>query len=117
MVLGGVAERWSIDLCGPFPKSNGYKYIFTALCPFSKYGIADPIRNKEATTVARVLADHVFLKWGLCFELIHDQGKEFEATLRYFKIQELLSILGLLNCVPAGIDHNAMVPLNHGTKY
>lgn len=89
MVLGGVAERWSIDVIGPHPPSSGYKYLFTALCPFSKYVIAVPIRNKEAATLAKVLVDHVFLKCGLCFEILTDQGKEFEAEL----LGELLKIL------------------------
>ena len=62
MILGGVAERWTFDLTGPHPMSAGYKYIFTSICPFSKYAIAVPIRNKEATTVAKVIIDHIFLK-------------------------------------------------------
>ena len=53
MILGGVAERWTIDLTGPHPMLDGYKYIFTAICPFSKYANAVPIRDKEATTVAK----------------------------------------------------------------
>ena len=28
MLVGSPAERWCIDLCGPYPSSNGYKYIF-----------------------------------------------------------------------------------------
>jgi transposase InsO family protein len=98
MVLGGPTERWSLDLTGPFPVSNGFKYLFTALCPFSKYGVAVPIRNKEAATVARVLVDHVFLKWGLCFEVLTDQGKEFEAEL----LAELLKILGVVKLRSSG---------------
>ena len=98
MVLGGPGERWSLDLTGPHPTSNGYKYLFTALCPFSKYGIAVPIRNKDASTVARALVDHVFLKWGLCFEILSDQGKEFEAEL----LTELLSILGVVKLRSSG---------------
>jgi hypothetical protein len=98
MITGGPGERWSLDLTGPHPVSNGYKYLFTALCPFSKFGIAVPIRNKEASTVARVLVDHVFLKWGLCFEVLSDQGKEFEADL----LAELLKILGVLKLRSSG---------------
>ena len=98
MVLGGPGERWSIDLTGPHPASNGYKYLFTALCPFSKFGIVVPIRNKEAATVAEVLVNHVFLKWGLCFQILSDQGKEFEAEL----LAELLKILGVVKLRSSG---------------
>jgi transposase InsO family protein len=89
MVLGGPGERWAIDLTGPHPSSNGYQYLFTAICPFSKYGVAVPIRNKEATTVAKALVDHVFLKWSLPFEVLSDQGKEFEAELHAALLQNL----------------------------
>jgi hypothetical protein len=64
MVLGAPGERWVIDLTGPHPMSDHYKYLFTAVCPFSKYAIAVPIRNKEAATIARVMVHHIFLKWG-----------------------------------------------------
>ena len=40
MCLGAPGERWNIDLSDPFPLSNGYKYLFTAICQFSKFGIA-----------------------------------------------------------------------------
>ena len=81
MLIGGPGERWALDLQGPFPPSNGYKYLFTAICPFSKFGVCVPLRNKEASTVARALVDHVFLKWGLCFTILTDQGLKFEAEL------------------------------------
>ena len=100
MVLGGVAERWAIDLTGPHCTSDGFKYIFTAICPFSKYAIAVPIRNKEAATVAKVIVDHIFLKWGLCFEILTDCGKEFEAELT----TELLRILGVVKLRTSGYE-------------
>lgn len=101
MVLGGAAERWAIDLTGKHPTSaDGYNYIFTAICPFSKYAIAVPIRNKEAATVARAIVDHIFLKWGLCFEILTDCGKEFEAELT----TELLKILGVVKLRTSGYE-------------
>jgi len=98
MVLGGVAERWAIDLTGIHPNSDGYKYLFTAIDPFSKFAIVVPIRNKEASTVAKVMVDHIFLKWGLCFEILTDLGKEFEADL----CNELLRILGVVKLRTSG---------------
>jgi len=56
MVLGGIGERFSIDLTGVHPILDGCKYMFTLIIPFSKYAIAVPNRNKEATTVAKVIA-------------------------------------------------------------
>ena len=98
MLVGSPGERWCIDLCGPYPVSNGYRYIFTAICPFSKFGVCAPLRNKEAATVAKAIVDHVFLKWGLCSEILTDQGSEFEAEL----LAELLKILGVTRLRTSG---------------
>ena len=92
MVIGAPGLRWVIDLTGPFCMSNGQKYIFTAIDPFTKYAIATPIRNKEARTVARAFFENVLLKWGLCDEVLSDLGKEFESEI----LQELLKFLGVV---------------------
>jgi len=89
--VGAPGKRWGLDLTGPHQMSNGYKYMFTAICQFSKFGVAVPIRNKEASTVAKALIDNVFLKWGLPHEVLTDQGSEFEAEL----LNELLKLLGV----------------------
>jgi transposase InsO family protein len=39
--------------------------------------------------VAKALVDHVFLKWSLPFEVLSDQGKEFEAELHAALLQNL----------------------------
>ena len=43
-------------------KSEGvvYRYILTAICPFSRWAWAIPIMDHTAETVARVLMKHVF---------------------------------------------------------
>ena len=82
---------WIINLVWPFCPSNGFKYIFTAVCAFSKYVVAVPIRNKEATTVAKALFDNVFLHWGTTFEVLSDFGTEFENELA----RELYKLLGI----------------------
>jgi transposase InsO family protein len=98
MVLGGAAERFSIDLTGPHPMSDGFRYMFTAIDPFTKYAIVVPIRNKEATTVAKVIVEQIFLKWGLCFEILSDQRKEFEAELT----SQLFKLLGVVKLRTSG---------------
>ena len=92
MVIGSPGERWVIDLSGPFCMSNGQKYIFSAIDPFSKFAVAVPIANKEASTVARVFVDNIVLKWGLCQEILSDCGKEFDSEI----LKEMLKILGIV---------------------
>ena len=79
MQVGAPFERMSIDITGPHPRSSkGHIYILTILCHFSKWGDAFPLRNKEAVTVARVLVDQFFTKYGgLGMSILSDQGKEF----------------------------------------
>lgn len=84
-------EKVCIDLQGPFPESNGHKFILTALCNFSKFGVCVALRNKEASTVAKALVEHVFLRFGLCHTILSDLGKEFECEL----LNELSAVLGV----------------------
>ena len=58
--MGAPMERWSIDLCGPFPTVNDYKYLFTAIDPFSKFAIVIPIRSKTADVVAKTIVQNIF---------------------------------------------------------
>ena len=64
------------------------------ICAFSKFGVCVPIQDKQASTVAKAMVDNIFLKWGLCQEVLADLGKKFEPELQ----QELLRILGI-NCL------------------
>ena len=91
MVISSPGLRWVIDLTGPHCSSRNYKYIFTAVCPVSKFAVAVPIKNKEAKTVAKALVNDVFLKHGLCVETLSDLGPEFQAELSV----ELYRILGI----------------------
>ena len=98
MLVGGPGKRWAIDLTGPHPVANGYKFMMTAICCFSKFGVCVPIRNKEAFTVAKAIMNHVSLKWGMCHEILTDLGKEFEAEL----FHELLMQFGITHLKTSG---------------
>ena len=82
MTVGMPWERIGVDITGPHPKSrNGYKYILTVTDYFSKWADAFPIRNQEATTVARVLVDRVFSYMGMPIQILTDRGSNFESQL------------------------------------
>jgi len=91
---GAPGEKLAIDLQGPFPASNGFRYILTVICCFSKFSITVPLRNKEAQTVAKALVEHVFLRIGLAHTILSDLGKEFECDL-LTALTELLGITKL----------------------
>jgi len=94
MNLGSPCERWCVDLCGPYPMSNGQNYIFSAICPFSKFIVLKAIRSKNSDVVAKVILDEIILKWGMPYEVLSDCGGEFSSEL-YSALLKLLGIAKL----------------------
>ena len=53
-VVGGINHKWQSDLCNSqnLQADNGsYKYLPVNIDAFSKFAIASPLKNKNATTV------------------------------------------------------------------
>jgi len=71
MCVGAPWERMAIDITGSHPlSSKGNKFIITVIDHFTKYGFAFPVRNHEAPTVAKYLAENVFLTYGVPLQLM-----------------------------------------------
>ena len=75
-----TASFWhqvGVDLVGPLPMSkNGYKYILTCCCYFTKWSEAIPLKDNSASSVASALFKLQCEK-GAASVFIHDQGTEF----------------------------------------
>jgi hypothetical protein len=81
---GKLQERWVVDLTGPYCTSgDGSKFIFTAICAFSKFVVTSTLKNKEATTVTKCIIENILLKFGLPFEILSDRGPEFENQIAH----------------------------------
>jgi transposase InsO family protein len=92
MTVGMPWERVGVDITGPHPKSrNGYVYILTLTDYFTKWADAFPIRNQEASTVAKILMDRVFSYMGMPLQILTDRGSNFESQL----FNELLRYYGI----------------------
>ena len=92
MTTGNVMERLSIDITGPHPiNSAGHKFLLTVVDHFSKWAEAFPIRNQEASTIAKLLVDRVFCYFGMPIQILSDRGKNFESEL----FAELCRCLGI----------------------
>jgi len=90
MVTGEPWERVSIDVTGPHPTSSkGNVYILTAIDHFTKWVELMPMRNQEATTVAKLLVDRVFCTHGCPLQILTDRGPNFESQL----FQEMCRLL------------------------
>ena len=73
-----VWQKVHIDLTGPHIRSsNGYSYLLTAICSFSKFLVAVPLRDKSAKRVAQALVKHCILVYGASEFIVHDLGREF----------------------------------------
>lgn len=104
---------WQIDLYGPLPVTpRANVYIFTALCMFSKYLFAVPIRNKDAITVAETLFQ-LFTTFGVCDCLLSDRGSEFTALVT----SELCNLLQVPQQFSPSFVHHCMgaVERSHAT--
>lgn len=88
-------EALSVDIVGPLEISeNGqtgekYKYILTVICQFSRFLEAFPIVNQTAETVAKVLVNEIFTRYGTPKILLSDLGTNFTSTL----LKEICKIL------------------------
>ena len=61
---------------------------------WTKWTEAYPLRNKEAETVAKVLVEQVFTRFGVPLSILSDQGKEVDGRImnevcRLFGIEKL----------------------------
>ena len=90
--VGAPMERVAVDVAGPFPVSaSGNRYIIVVIDYFSKWPEAFAVPNQEAVTVARVLVDGFFCRFGMPEELHSDQGRNFESAL----FRECCQLLGI----------------------
>ena len=89
-VAGAPWSHVMIDFVGPLVKSSrGNEYCLVLVDLFSKYVEALPTRNAEAETVARMLVQHVFSRWGLPTKISSDQGTHFTGHV----VRELCKVL------------------------
>lgn len=87
-------ELVEYDIVGPFLVSNkGHKYILTMMCNLTKYGLAIPLENMTAESVATTVAEKFICIYGSPLALKSDQGSNFmskvmEKFAKLFKIQQ-----------------------------
>ena len=70
-----------IDIVGPLPESEGFRYLLTMIDRFSRWPEAVPIKDIEATTVCRAFVDNWVTRFGSPETLTTDQGSQFESRL------------------------------------
>ena len=87
-------QKLSIDFVGPMATGKGgYRYIFTALDPFSRWLEAFPVKRANAKTAITKLHKEVFTRFGLPEQIHSDRGgpfvsADFKDFLKSLKIQQ-----------------------------
>lgn len=90
--VGVPLERVCLDLLGPFPESRSKnKYVLSICDQFTRWVELYPIKNMEAVTVAKVFITEFVSRFGLCRQLLTDQGRQFESIL-FKEICDVLDI-------------------------
>jgi transposase InsO family protein len=89
-----LEPQWkvAIDVLGPLPETElGNKYLLIAMDYFTKWPEAFQLPNQEAATVAKVLVNEFFCRFGAPLEIHSDQGQNFESNI-FQEICKLLQI-------------------------
>ena len=85
-------EEISIDMLGPFPVSDrGNRYILNVICKFTRFAECYAVPEISTPTIADVLVNQFMSRWGVPWEILSDQGANFDSAL-FKEICHLLNI-------------------------
>lgn len=83
-------EHVHMDIIGPLPACDNYRYCLTLIDRFSRWPEAIPLRDISAQTVSRAFYDTWIARFGAPRTLTTDQGAQFESQV----FTALLSLTG-----------------------
>ena len=82
MPIVGCFDRWHMDILGPFSKgTNGEKYLLSVIDSFSRWPILFATNSDDSQTIANILYEEVFSRYGAPHVLVSDRGQNFMSTL------------------------------------
>lgn len=89
--VGHRFQEIHVDIVGPLPMSEGYRYLLTLIDRFTCWPEAFPMNDIRAETVANIIIREWIPRFGTPTSIITDQGSQFESGLA----QELFKLLGI----------------------
>ena len=84
-------EVVAVDFTLLEPSSDGRENVLIITDVFTKFAVAVPTRNQKAETVAKVLVNEWFTKYGVPLRIHSDQGRNFESEV----IRRLCTMYGI----------------------
>ena len=80
-----------VDIVGPLPPSQGYKYLLTCIDRFTHWPEAFPLMDITAESVARAFVLGWIARFGVPSTVITDRGRQFESNL-WSQLSQLFGI-------------------------
>ena len=73
----GIAQRWQLDIWGPFIQEGRKLPILGAIDAFSKYMVAKMMTNKSARSCLEFIINEICLRFGFRKHISTDLGSEY----------------------------------------